>query len=90
MIKLAARSTDTVVPGGIIVGPGVLSVIIQSQPAAVVATPNTIYGNVPDTILKGSTKVFIGKMRRPAARMMDQTTLGGTIMTGATNVIIGG
>jgi uncharacterized Zn-binding protein involved in type VI secretion len=42
----------------------------------------------PDSIAKASATVLIGN--KPAARMGDQTTHGGTIVTGAFNVLVGG
>jgi len=42
----------------------------------------------PDTILIGSTTVFIGG--KMAARLGDQTAHGGTILLGCMTVLIGG
>ena len=74
----AARLTDMhvcplvtgVVPhvGGPIIGPGVPTVLIGGQPAAVVGDSVTCTGP-PDTIAKGSATVMIGG--KPAARMGD-------------------
>ena len=67
--------------GGPIVGPSVQNVLIGKIPAAVV-------GDMPDTIIKGSSTVMIGG--RPAARMGDSTAHGGTIAAGCPTVMIGG
>ncbi len=67
----AARLTDMhtcpmvtgIVPhvGGPIIGPGVPTVLIGKMPAAVVTDSCTCVGP-PDTIVKGSMTVMIGKM----------------------------
>jgi uncharacterized Zn-binding protein involved in type VI secretion len=73
--------------GGPITGPGVATVLIGGQPAAVVGDAITCAGP-PDAIAKGSTTVLIGN--RPAARMGDSCAHGGTIVTGFATVLIGG
>lgn len=73
--------------GGPVVGPGVPNVLIGNMPAAVVGDMCTCVGP-PDTIVKGSSTVFIGG--RPAARMGDSTAHGGTIAAGLPTVMIGG
>lgn len=93
----AARLTDMqtcpmvtgIVPhvGGPIIGPGVPTVLIVSMPAAVVGDSATCVGP-PATIVKGSATVIIGG--KPAARMGDATSHGGTIAVGAPTVMIGG
>ncbi len=93
----AARITDMhtcplvtgVVPhvGGPIIGPGVLTVLIGSLPAAVVGDMVTCVGP-PDTIAMGSATVLIGS--KPAARLGDSTAHGGVIILGMPTVIIGG
>lgn len=93
----AARLTDMqtcpmitgVVPhvGGPIVGPGVPTVLIAKMPAAVVGD-NCVCVGPPATIVKGSGTVMIGG--KPAARMGDSTSHGGSIVVGAPTVIIGG
>ncbi len=72
--------------GGPITGPGVATVLIEGMPAAVVGD-NCVCVGPPDTIVKGSTTVMIGG--KPAARMGDTTAHGGSIVLGASNVIIG-
>ena len=92
----AARLTDMhvcpmvtgVVPhvGGPILSPGCPQVLIQGMPAAQVGNVVTCAGP-PDSIVKGSGTVTIGKM--PAARMLDQTAHGGVIVLGCFTVLIG-
>ena len=53
--------------GGPITGPGVPTVLVAGQPAAVVGDLCTCVGP-PDTIAKGSSTVFIGG--RQAARLV--------------------
>lgn len=73
--------------GGLIIGPGVPTVLIGKLPAAVMGDMATCVGP-PDTIIKGSTTVMIGG--KPAARMGDTTAHGGSIIMGCPTVIIGG
>lgn len=73
--------------GGPITGPGVTTVLIGGQPAAVAGDSATCAGP-PDAIAKGSTTVLIGN--RPAARMGDSCAHGGTIVAGFATVLIGG
>lgn len=73
--------------GGPITGPCVPTVLIGSLPAAVVGDLCVCAGP-PDTIVKGSTTVFIGG--RPAARQGDLTAHGGVIVGGLPTVQIGG
>ncbi len=73
--------------GGPISGPGVPTVLIGNQPAAVVGDMCICVGP-PDTIVKGSATVLIGN--KPAARQGDSTAHGGTIPMGCPTVIIGG
>lgn len=72
--------------GGAISGPGVPTVFIGGQPAAVVGDMATCSGP-PDSIAVGSTGVFIGG--KPAARMGDNTSHGGVITAGCPTVFIG-
>ena len=82
-------SIPTPIPhvGGPILGPGEPTVLIGGLPAAREGDTLACVGS-QDTILKGSTTVRIGGM--PAARKGDPTAHGGTIQTGAMNVMIGG
>ncbi len=93
----ASRLTDMhtcpmvtgVVPhvGGPIIGPGIPTVLIAKLPSAVVGDSCTCVGP-PDTIVKGSATVMIGK--KPAARMGHNTAHGGVIVLGCPTVIVGG
>lgn len=73
--------------GGPITGPGVPLVLIGGMPAAVIGDLCICVGP-PDTIVKGSTTVFIGG--RPAVRMGDTTAHGGVVVQGFPTVMIGG
>lgn len=73
--------------GGPIIGPGASTVLIGGLPAATVGDMATCVGP-PDTIIKGSATVFIGG--KPAARIGDICAHGGTIISGAPTVLIGG
>jgi len=96
MGKPAARITDMhVCPmfdgskphvGGPISGPSAPTVLIGGMPAAV-AGDLCVCTGPPDTILMGSTGVFI--CGKPAARMGDMTAHGGSIILGCPTVLIG-
>lgn len=73
--------------GGPVVGPSVPTVLVGKLPAAVVGDMLVCIGP-PDTIVKGSSTVFIGG--RPAARVGDSCAHGGTITVGFPTVLIGG
>lgn len=74
--------------GGPITGPGIPNVLIGMMPAAVVGDMATCVGP-PDVIAKGSATVLI--CGRPAARVGDSTSHGGTITPpGCPTVMIGG
>jgi uncharacterized Zn-binding protein involved in type VI secretion len=62
-------------------------VLIGSLPAAVLGDMCVCVGP-PDSIIKGSSTVMIGK--KPAARMGDSTAHGGVIVLGLPTVMIGG
>lgn len=89
----AARLGDTTVHGGTVTGPGVATVMIASQPAAVlgdmhacVIPPNT--GHLPvSPFLAGSSTVMIGGM--PAVRAGDSCGCGASVAVGAPTVVIG-
>jgi uncharacterized Zn-binding protein involved in type VI secretion len=92
----AARITDMhicplVTPpphiGGPISGPCVATVLIGGMFAAVAGDLCVCVGP-PDSIVQGSTSVFIGG--RPAARQGDLTAHGGLIVAGLPTVQIGG
>ncbi len=97
---LAARMTDMhvcpmVTPGvppiphvgGPILPPCCPTVLIEFLPAARVGDMCVCVGP-PDVIAMGSTSVMIGG--QPAARLGDMTAHGGTIVTSAMTVMIGG
>ncbi len=73
--------------GGPIIGPGIPNVLIGKMPAAT-AGDSAVCVGPPDTILKGSMTVFVGK--KPVARMGDPTAHGGTIVMGLPTVQVGG
>lgn len=92
----AARITDMhtcplVTPpphvGGPVSGPCVTNVLIGGLFAAVAGDLCVCVGP-PDSIVMGSTSVFIGG--RPAARQGDLTAHGGLIVGGLATVQIGG
>jgi uncharacterized Zn-binding protein involved in type VI secretion len=89
----AARVGDTTGHPGSIVGPGIVTVLIANQPAAVVGDshacsfPSTV-PHPPSVIAVGSATVMIGN--QPAARVGDTAVCGAPIVTGAVTVIIGG
>jgi uncharacterized Zn-binding protein involved in type VI secretion len=72
--------------GGPITGPGAPTVLIGGMPAAVVGDMAICTGP-PDSIIKGSSGVMI--CGKPAARMGDSCTHGGTIVLGCPTVLIG-
>ncbi len=73
--------------GGPVLPPGVPTVLIGGMAAATLGNMCTCAGP-PDSIIKGSTTVFI--MGKPAARQGDSTAHGGSITAGCATVIIGG
>lgn len=72
--------------GGPIIGPGCPTVLICNMPAATMGDMCMCVGP-PDTIILGSTGVFIGG--KMAARMGDMCAHGGMITMGAPTVLIG-
>jgi uncharacterized Zn-binding protein involved in type VI secretion len=95
----AARVGDPTNHPGLISSPGVLSVVIGGQPAAVgdpvlgtlhvCALPPLAGGPHPQTpLIKGSATVRIGG--RAAARMGDMAACGAMITQGVLSVLIGG
>jgi uncharacterized Zn-binding protein involved in type VI secretion len=93
----AARVTDQTSHGGQIIGPGVPTVFIAGQPAAVVGDQTVCplveppgVPHVGGPIVIGSATVLIGG--RPAVRVGDVNVENGpsaTIITGAFTVLIG-
>lgn len=72
--------------GGPVTGPAVPTVLIGGVPAAVMGDMCVCIGP-PDTIVMGSTGVFIGG--KPAARLGDPTAHGGVVVVGCPTVLIG-
>ncbi|OQP53560.1 M35 family metallo-endopeptidase [Niastella populi] len=99
MAKPAARIGDmhtcpkvtpgTGVPhvGGVIIGPGCGTVLIEGLPAATVGDVCACVGEA-DKVVTGSSSVYIGGM--PTARMNDLCAHGGNVSSGSSSVIIGG
>ena len=96
----AARVGDATAHGGVIAGPGCLTVLIGKMPAARMGDMHTcpmVTPGVPPIphvggpITKGSVTVMIGK--QPAARVGDMATCTGppdSIVAGCFTVLIGG
>lgn len=91
----AARVGDPTGHPGVIMPPGVPTVIIAGMPAATVGSmhacsmPPPAGPHPPSPIAPpGCPTVLIGGM--PAARMGDLTSCGATILAGAPTVMIGG
>lgn len=89
----AARVTDTTTHGGVIVGPGIPTVLIAGIPAAVIGDnhvcPIPPPGHVPTVspFPMGSTTVMIGG--KPALRVGDTCLCGASAAVGAPTVILG-
>jgi uncharacterized Zn-binding protein involved in type VI secretion len=90
----AARVGDTTSHPGTVSGPGVATVLVGGMPAAVMgdlhacAFPPLAGPHPPNPFVRGSATVLIGG--RPALRMGDMSGCGGTIVSGAMTVLIGG
>jgi uncharacterized Zn-binding protein involved in type VI secretion len=86
----AARVTDVSTHGGVVIGPGVLTVLIGGLPAAVLGDMHgcAIPTHPPTPIVRGSTSVLIGGI--PAARAGDSTGCSAAVAIGVPTVIIGG
>jgi len=89
----AARVGDPSGHPGTITGPGVTTVLILGQPAAVVGDlhacsfpPPAVHSPTP--LVTGSATVMIGG--RPASRVGDVAGCGASIVSGAWTVLIGG
>ncbi len=93
-MSAAARVGDPTGHPGVVSGPGVATVLIVGQPAAVVGDthacsyPNVYNPHPPTPLTQGSSSVFIGG--RPAVRMGDTAGCGAPILSGAVTVLIGG
>jgi uncharacterized Zn-binding protein involved in type VI secretion len=89
----AGRVGDTTVHGGTVTGPGVATVLIGGQPAAVLGDTHTCpippsTGHVTVTpFVGGSATVLIGG--RPALRAGDSAVCGAAIAVGLPTVLIG-
>jgi len=90
----AARVGDPTSHPGTVSGPGVATVLIAGQPAAVqgdlhaCAFPPPAGPHPPNPFVKASTTVLIGS--RGALRIGDSSACGGSIVAGAFTVLIGG
>ncbi len=90
----AARVGDPTAHPGVITGPGVATVLIAGQPAAVLgdlhtcSMPPLAGPHPPSPMAKGSATVLIAG--RPAARLGDISGCGAPVIAGAFNVEIGG
>ncbi len=89
----AARVGNPTGHPGVISGPGVPTVLIAGQPAAVLGDTHVCSfppppPHPPTPLVSGSATVLIGG--RPAARMGDLAGCGAPIVAGALNVLIGG
>lgn len=90
----AARVGDMTIHGGVVLGPGVSTVLIGGKPAAkildmhICAIPPNIHGPFVSPFVWGSFTVFIGGM--PALRVWDPCLCGAMPIIGEPTVIIGG
>ena len=89
----AARVGDVSTHGGTITGPGVATVLIAGQPAAVAgdlhvcALPPVSHQPTVSPFPMGSTKVLVGG--RPLLRTTDTCICGAMAAVGAPTVIVG-
>jgi uncharacterized Zn-binding protein involved in type VI secretion len=90
----AARVGDPTGHPGTVTGPGVATVLVAGQPAAVVgdlhacSMPPTAGPHPPTPFPMGSATVLVGG--RPALRLGDVAGCGAPIVSGAPTVLIGG
>jgi uncharacterized Zn-binding protein involved in type VI secretion len=90
----AARMGDPTGHPGTISGPGVATVLLAGQPAAVAgdlhscSLPPTAGPHPPSPFPPGSSTVLIGN--KPALRVGDKSGCGAPILMGAPTVLIGG
>lgn len=94
-MPLASRGGDPTSHGGVVVPPGVPTVLVGGLPAAVMGqsttcpaqwSPGVPHGS--SAITSGSSTVLIGG--RPAARAGDGTACGAVLVHGCPTVVIGG
>lgn len=89
----AARLADTSTHGGIVIGPGVATVLIGGMPAAVVTDqhvcpiPPIVHAPTVSPFPSGSGTVLIGGL--PALRVGDTCICGAAPAVGEPTVIIG-
>ena len=89
----AARISDVSTHGGVVIGPGVATVLIGKMPAAVMgdlhicSLPPIAHQPTSSPFTTGSTTVFIGG--RPALRVGDICGCGASPAIGEPTVIIG-
>ena len=89
----AARVGDPSGHPGVVSGPGIVTVLIEKQPAAAMGVvhtcsmPSPAGPHPPSPIAKGSKTVFFGG--KPAARVGDTAGCGAPILKGALTVQIG-
>ena len=90
----AARVGDPTSHPGTVAGPGVATVLIAGQPAAVMgdihacAFPPLAGPHPPNPFVRASMTVLIGG--RGALRVGDVSGCGGSVVSGAFTVLIGG
>lgn len=94
-MSLAARTGDPTSHGGLIVGPGIPTVLIGGMPAATVGEGTTCPVQSPSGVPHGSSVITGGSLTvliggRPAARLGDGTGCGAVIAQGCPTVLIGG
>jgi uncharacterized Zn-binding protein involved in type VI secretion len=93
-MSIAARVGDLSAHGGVVVGPGVSTVLIGGLPAAVAGDLHTcpvvqgVVAHASTPFLAGSATVLVGG--RPALRAGDLCACGAPIAGGAASVLIGG
>lgn len=85
----AVRIGDPTLDGGVVVGPGVPTVLIGGIPAAVMGDAHASPIPAPvHAFVTGSTTVLIGG--KPALRITDVCGCGAAPVVGCSTVIIGG
>ena len=88
----ATRIGDITTHGGVVVGPGVPTVLIGGMPAATMGDVHTCPVSPPhlpsSPFIKGSATVFIGG--KPALLTTDACACGAMAAVGCPTVIIGG
>lgn len=90
----AARVGDATSHGGVLVGPGVPTVLVGGLPAATVGDVGVCPGLAhpaqagAQPVVLGSSTVLVGG--RPAVRTGDPLTCGAVVVGGAATVLFGG